>query len=68
MRHSCEITGYILPFLLSYSSFDWGPVPLSDKLVASSLVEPESGATVLLVNAVEARWTKKGIKMNTNLG
>lgn len=49
-KHSCEITSYILPFLLSYSSFICGLVPLIGKLAASSLIEAESGATVLLVN------------------
>lgn len=52
IKPSCNYsTNYILPFLLSYASFlDSGLVPSIGKLVASSLIEGESGATVLLVN------------------
>lgn len=60
VKHSCRATNYILLFLLSYSSFlDCGLVPSIGKLLASSLIEGESGVTVLLVNAGKAREKTK---------
>lgn len=54
IKHSWKATNYILLFLLSYSCFlDCGLVPSIGKPVASSLVEVESGAKVLLVNEAE---------------
>lgn len=48
----CKATNYILLFLLSDSSFlDCGLVPSINKSVASSMINGESGATVLWVNA-----------------
>lgn len=46
-----KATNYILLFLFLHSSFlDCGLVPFPGISVASSLIEGESGATVLLVN------------------
>lgn len=51
---------YILLFSFSYSSFlDCGLVPSIGKPVASSLIEGESGATVLLANAGKVREKTK---------
>ena len=52
VKHSCKATNYILLFLLSYSSFlDSRLAPSIGNLVASSLIEGESGADILVVNA-----------------
>lgn len=60
IKHSCKATNYILLFLLSYSSFlDCGLVPSISKLVASSLIEGESGATVLWINAAKVGEKRK---------
>lgn len=61
IKPSCNYsTNYILLFLLSDASFlDSGLVPSIGKLVASSLIEGESGATVLLVNAGKVKEKRK---------
>lgn len=60
VKPSGKAMNYILPFLLSYSSFlDGGLVPSIGELVASSLIEGESGVTVLLVNAGKVREKTK---------
>lgn len=60
IKHSWKATNYILLFLLSYSCFlDCGLVPSIGKPVASSLVEVESGAKVLLVNAGKVKEKRK---------
>lgn len=52
-KRSCNYsTDYILLFLLSYASFlGCEFAPSMGKLVAFSLIEGESGANVLLINA-----------------
>lgn len=60
VKHSGKVTNYILLFLLSYSSFlGCGLLPPISKLGASSLIEGESGATVLWVKAGRVREKRK---------
>lgn len=60
VKHSGRVTNHILLFLLSYSSFlGCGLLSSISKLGASSLIEGESGATVLWVNAGRVREKRK---------